>query len=142
MNRVLQAAGSAFLEFRGNLERTENGGGPHPLFRFRKIYAGTFVFGGATLAELEEVYYHKEQQPVYNYHLYFQALSPSNTAERYADLRMRLNQLLAGFDHTHGDRYDAWARADSLKTAVLLSIQDLSGSLEIQIHAAFSTPQW
>jgi hypothetical protein len=142
MNRVLQAAGSAFLEFRGNLERSESGGGPHPLFRFRKIYAGTFVFGGAALAELEEVYYHKEQQPVYNYHLYFQALSPSNTAERYADLRLRLNQLMAGFDHTQGDRYDAWARADSQKTAVLLSIQDLPGSLEIQIHAAFSNPQW
>jgi hypothetical protein len=142
MYRVLQAAGSGFLELRGNLERTENGSGLHPLFRFRKIYEGTFVFGGATLAELEEVYYHKEQQPVYNYHLYFNALSPSDTAERYADLRLRLNQLLAGFNHTHGDRYDAWARADSLKTAILLSIEDLPGSLEIQIHAAFSSPQW
>jgi hypothetical protein len=141
MNRVLQAAGSAFLEFRGNLVRTENGSPPHPLFRFRKICAGTFVFGGATLAELEEVYYHEEQQPVYNYHLYFQA-SPGDTAERYGDLRLRLNQLLAGFVHTQGDRYDAWARADSLKTAVLLSIQDLPGSLEIQIHAAFASPQW
>ena len=100
------------------------------------------MFGGAALAELEEVYYHKEQQPVYNYHLYFQTLSPNDTAERYADLRLRLNQLLAGFDHTYGDRYDAWARADSLKTAILLSVPDLPGPLEIQVHAAFPSPQW
>jgi hypothetical protein len=142
MNRVLQDAGNGFLELRGNLERTENGGGPHPLFRLRKVYAGTFVFSGATLAELEEVYYHKEQQPVYNYRLYFPALSPNDTLERYSDLRLRLNQLCAGFDHTRGDRYDAWARADSLKTAILLSIPDVPGSLEIQVHAAFSSPQW
>jgi hypothetical protein len=140
MKRVLQAAGSGFLELRGKLIRVENGSGPYPLFRLRKIYEGTFLFGGATSADLEEVYYHSDREPAYNYHLYYQSLSPS--IERYVDLRQRLNQLLPEFQHTYGDRYDAWARADPVKTAVLLSIQDLPASLEIQVHAAFASPQW
>jgi hypothetical protein len=139
---VLQAAGSGFLELRGKFIRIENGSGPHPLFRFRKIYEGTFVFGGATSADLEEVYYHSDRQPAYNYHLYYQSLSSKDSIERYVDLRGRLNQLLTGFQHTYGDRYDAWARADPLKTAVLLSILELPGSVEIQVHAAFASPQW
>jgi hypothetical protein len=142
MKRVLQAAGSGFLELRGNFKKVENGSGSYPLFRLRKIYEGTFVFGGANSAELEEVYYRNERQPVYNYHLYYQALSSKDSIERYVDLRLRLNQLLQGFEHTYGDRYDAWARADPLKTAILLSIQDFPGSLEIQVHAAFASPQW
>ena len=142
MKRVLQAAGSGFLELRGKLIRVENGSGPHPLFRSRKIYEGTFVFGGATSADLEEVYYHSDRQPAYNYHLYYQSLSSKDPIERYVGLRERLNQLLPGFQHAYGDRYDAWARADPVKTAVLLSIQDLPASLEIQVHAAFASPQW
>ena len=143
MKRVLQAAGSGFLELRGKFIRIENGSGSYPLFRFRKIYEGTFVFGNATSADLEEVYYSSDRQPAYNYHLYYQSLSPRDSVERYVDLRLRLNQLLQGFQHTYGDRYDAWARAaDPLKTAVLLSIQDLPGSLGIQVHAAFASPQW
>jgi hypothetical protein len=142
MKRMLQAAGSGFLELRGKLIRVENGSGLHPLFRSRKIYEGTFVFGGATSADLEEVYYHSDRQPAYNYHLYYQSLSSKDPIERYVGLRERLNQLLPGFQHTYGDRYDAWARADPVKTAVLLSIQDLPASLEIQVHAAFASPQW
>jgi hypothetical protein len=142
MKRVLQAAGSGFLELRGKLKRVENGSGHYPLFRSRKIYEGTYLCGGATSADLEEVYYHSDRQPAYNYHLYYQSLSPKESIERYVDLRQRLNQLLPGFAHTYGDRYDAWARADPLKTAVLLSIQDLPASLEIQVHAAFASPQW
>ena len=142
MRRVLQAAGSGFLELRGKFIRVENGSGSYPLFRLRKIYEGTFAFGGATSADLEEVYYKSGRQPAYNYHLYYQSLSSRDSVERYVDLRQRLNQLLQGFQHTYGDRYDAWARADPLKTAVLLSIQDLPGSLEIQVHTAFASPQW
>ncbi len=100
------------------------------------------MFGGASSAELEEVYYSSEHQPAYNYHLYYQSLSSKDSIERYVDLRLRLNQLLPGFQHTYGDRYDAWSRADSLKTAILLSIQELPASLQIQVHAAFDSPQW
>jgi len=142
MKRVMQAAGSGFLELRGKFKNVENGSGSYPLFRLRKIYEGTFVFGGATSADLEEVYYSNDSQPAYNYHLYYQSLSSRDSIERYVDLRLRLNQLLQGFQHTYGDRYDAWSRADSLKTAILLSIQELPGSLQIQVHAAFSSPQW
>jgi hypothetical protein len=142
LQHVLQAAGNGFLELRGKFIKEENGTGSYPLFRLRKIYEGTFAFGGASSAELEEVYYGKENQPAYNYHLYFQALSSKDSIERYVDLRQRLNQLLQGFEHTYGDRYDAWARADSLKTAILLSIQELPGTLQIQVHAAFASPQW
>jgi hypothetical protein len=142
MQHVLQASQKAFIEFRGKLKRTENGSGPDPLFRVRKIYEGTFLFGGAASAEIEEVYFRSEQQPVYNYHLYYQALSPRDSIERYDDLRLNLNRVLQGFEHTFGERYDAWAGADSLKTAVLLSTQDVAGSPEIQIHVAFPSPQW
>jgi hypothetical protein len=143
LKRVLQAAGSGFLELRGELKNVENGTGSYPLFQMRKIYEGTFVFGGASSAELEEVYYRNDHQPAYNYHLYYQALSSSkDSINRYVDLRQRLNQLLPGFEHTYGDRYDAWARPDPFKTAVLLDMQELPGSLEIQVHAAFAAPQW
>jgi len=142
MKRVLQAAGSGFLELRGKFKNVENGSGSYPLFRLRKIYEGTFLFGGAASAELEEVYYTNERRPAYNYHLYYQSLSSNDSIERYVDLRQRLNQLLQGFQHTYGDRYDAWSRADSLKTAILLNIQELPGFLQIQVHAAFASPQW
>jgi hypothetical protein len=85
------------------------------------------------------------QQPVYNYHLYYQSFSGRRAVEKYDDLRLNLNRLLQGFEHTFGDRYDAWARKDPLKTAILLSSKsptDLAGSPEIQVHAAFSAPQW
>ena len=142
MKRVLQAAGSGFLELRGKFKNVENGSGSYPLFRLRKIYEGTFLFGGASSAELEEVYYTNERRPAYNYHLYYQSLSSNDSIERYVDLRQRLNQVLQGFQHTYGDRYDAWSRADSLKTAILLNIQEVPGSLQIQVHAAFASPQW
>jgi hypothetical protein len=124
------------------LERTEKGSGPDPLFRVRKIYDGTLLFDGSSSAEVEEVYFHPGQQPVYNYHLYFQALSARESIERYDQLRFNLNRALKSFDHTFGDRYDAWASHDALKTAVLLNNTDSSGSLEIQVHVAFSKPQW
>jgi hypothetical protein len=142
MKRVLQAAASGFLELRGKLINVENGTGSYPLFKSRKLYQGTFVFGGASGAELEEVYYSNERQPAYNYHLYFQMLSSNASIERYVDLRLRLSQLFQGFEHTYGDRYDAWARADPLKTAILLNMQQSPGSLQIQVHAAFDSPQW
>jgi hypothetical protein len=142
MKHVLQAASSGFLELRGKFKNVENGSGSYPLFRLRKMYEGTFLCGGASSAELEEVYYRNEHQPVYNYRLNYQSLSSKDSIERYVDFRQRLNQLLPGFQHTFGDRYDAWSRADALKTAILLSIQDLSGSLQIQVHTAFDSPQW
>jgi hypothetical protein len=142
MKRVLQAAGSGFLELRGKLINVENGTGSYPLFKLRKLYQGTFVFGGASGAELEEVYYNTDHQPAYNYHLYFQSLSTKDSIDRYVDLRLRLNELFQGFQHTYGDRYDAWARADPLKTAILLNMQELPGSLQIQIHATSDSPQW
>jgi hypothetical protein len=142
MKHALEASEKAFVGFRGKFKRTENGSGPDPLFRVRKIYEGTFLFGGATSAEIEEVYFNNARHPVYNYHLYYQALSARDSIERYDDLRLNLNRVLQGFAHTFGERYDAWARADTLKTAVLLSSQDVAGSPEIQIHVAFSSPQW
>ena len=140
--KLLQASETGFRDLRGNLKRTEKGSGPHPLFRVRKIYEGTFLFGGAASAEIEEVYFRAEQRPAYNYHLYFQALSARESIERYDNLRQDLNHSLQSFEHTFGDRYDAWENDDRLKTAVLLSSQDASGSLDIQIHVAFSSPQW
>jgi hypothetical protein len=142
MKQLLEASGKGFLELRGKFKITENGSGPDPLFRVRKIYEGTFLFGGATNAELEEVYFSAERQPAYNYHLYYRALSARNSIEKYDDLRVNLNRVLQGFEHTFGDRYDAWARDDPLKTAILLSSQDVAGSPEIQVHVAFSSPQW
>jgi hypothetical protein len=142
IKQLLQASGKGFLELRGKFKRTENGSGPNPLFRVRKIYEGTFLCGGATSAEIEEVYFGAGRQPVYNYHLYYQALSTRESIERYDDLRTNLNRVLPGFEHTFGDRYDAWARDDPLKTAILLNSQDLAGSPEIQVHVAPSSPRW
>jgi hypothetical protein len=142
IKQLLQASGKGFLEFRGKFKRVENGLEPNPLFRLRKIYEGTFLFRGAASAELEEVYYSAGQQPAYNYHLYYQALSTRSSIERYDDLRLNLNRVLHGFEHTFGERYDAWAGNDPLKTAILLSSQDVAGYLEIQVHVAFSAPQW
>ena len=142
LKQLLQASESGFRELRGKLERTEKGSGSDPLFRTRKIYDGTLLFDGSSSAEVEEVYFHPGQQPVYNYHLYFQALSARESIERYDQLRYNLNRVLKSFDHTFGDRYDAWASHDALKTAVLLNNTDSSGSLEIQVHVAFSKPQW
>jgi hypothetical protein len=142
IKQLLQASENGFLELRGKFKRTENGSGSVPLFRVRKIYEGNFRFEGAASAELEEVYYTAGHQPAYNYHLYFQALSTRASIEKYDDLRSNLNRVLESFEHTFGDRYDAWARDDPLKTAILLSSQDVAGSLEIQVHVGFKSPQW
>jgi hypothetical protein len=142
IKRLLGASENGFLELHGKLKRTENGSGPDPLFRVRKIYEGNFLFQGAALAELEEVYFTPGQQPAYNYQLYYQALSTRASIEKYDDFRLHLNRLLQGFEHTFGDRYDAWARNDVRKTAVLLSSQEATGSPQIQVHVAFSSPQW
>ena len=142
LKQLLQASGTGFRDLHGNLKKTEKGSGPQPLFRSRKIYEGTFLFDGAVSAEVEEVYFHAGQQPAYNYHLYFQGLSPRESIERYDNLRLNLNHALQSFDHTFGYRYDAWASQDALKTAVLLSVQEASGSPELQIHVAFPSPQW
>ena len=142
LRQLLQASGTGFRDLRGNLKKTEKGSGPQPLFRVRKIYEGTFLFDGAVSAEIEEVYFHAGQQPAYNYHLFFQGLSPRESIERYDNLRLNLNHSLQSFDHTFGYRYDAWASQDALKTAVLLSVENASGSPELQIHVAFPSPQW
>jgi hypothetical protein len=142
IKQLLQASEKGFVEMHGKLKRTENGSGPDPLFRMRKIYEGTFLFRCAALAELEEVYFTAGQQPAYNYHLYYQALSVRASIEKYGDFRTNLNRVLEGYEHTFGDRYDAWARNDGRKTAVLLSSQEATGSPEIQVHVAFSSPQW
>jgi hypothetical protein len=142
IKQLLQSSEKGFVELHGKLKRTENGSGPDPLFRTRKIYEGTFLFGGAALAELEEVYFAAGESPAYNYHLYYQALSVRASIQKYDDFRMNLNRVLEGFEHTFGDRYDAWARDDLHKTAILLSSQESTGSPEIQVHVAFSSPQW
>ncbi|MGA8658039.1 MAG: hypothetical protein WB586_17995 [Chthoniobacterales bacterium] len=142
LKRLLQASSSGFRELRGKLMKTETGNGPYALFRFRKIYQGTALFGGSDSAQLEEVYYTNANQPVYNYHLYFQEPSDEDSASKYDDLRSRLDQILQGFVHTSAAGYDAWAASDAKGTAVLLNSRDPSGSLEIQVHAAFTSPQW
>ena len=143
MKRVLRAASSGFLELRGTLTKTEDGTtiGPYALFRLRKIYQGTFVFGGAKSAQLEEVYYNrKPNQPAYNYRLFFQ--ESSDKAPTYDQLRQRLDAILTGFVHTFDAGYDAWAGSDARGTAVLLSDRDVLGFVEIQVHVAFPTPRW
>lgn len=142
MKRVLGAASSGFLELRGTLTKKEDAtSGASALFRSRKIYEGTFVFGGANSAQLEEVYYdRKPDQPAYNYRLYFQ--ESSDKAQTYDDLRQRLDVILTGFVHTFGTGYDAWAGPDARGTAVLLSDLDVRGFVEIQVHVAFPTPRW
>jgi hypothetical protein len=142
MKPLFQASEKGFLELRGKFKRTENGSGSDPLFRVRKLYEGTFLLSGATSAELEEVYYGPGQQPVYNYHLYYQSLSTQSSLAKYDDLLHNLNRILTGFEHTFGDRYDAWARDDPLKTAVLLNSQNVGGTPEIQVHVTFPSPQW
>jgi hypothetical protein len=142
LQRLLQASGNGFRDLRGKLKKTEKGSGPEPLFRIRKIYEGTFLFDGSSSAELEEVYFHGGQQPAYNYRVFFQTLSARESIERYEQFQLNLNRALKEFEHTFGDRYDAWASHDALKTAVLLDNSDISGSLEIQVHVAFSMPQW
>jgi hypothetical protein len=142
MKRVLAASESGFLDLRGKLKTTENGTGASPLFRIRKLYEASFAFGGASSAELEEIYYRKDRHPSYNYRLLFQSPSTKETAEKYDDLRVRLQQLLSGFEPTHGSGYDAWARSDASNTAVLLSVQDQPNLLQLQIHVAFPAPKW
>jgi hypothetical protein len=140
MKRMLQAGSSGFLELRGKLVRTEDATGPYALFRFRKIYEGTFIFAGANSAQLEEVYYSKADQPAYNYHLYFQESLDKDS--RYDGLRQRLDVMLQGFVHTFGPGYDAWAGSDARRTAVLLSNRNIAGSVDVQVHVAFPTPRW
>jgi hypothetical protein len=142
LQRLLQASEKGFRDLRGKLKKTEKGSGPEPLFRIRKTYEGTFLFDGSSSAELEEVYFHAGQQPAYNYRVSFQALSARESIERYDQFQLNLNHELKEFEHTFGDRYDAWASHDALQTAVLLDDSNTSGSLEIQVHVAFSAPQW
>jgi hypothetical protein len=142
LRRLLQASQNGFRDLRGKLKKTEKGLDPAPLFRIRKVYEGTFLFDGSSSAELEEVYFRAGQQPAYNYRVSFQALSARESIERYNQFRLNLNHALKEFEHTFGDRYDAWASHDALQTAVLLDDSDNSGSLEMQVHVAFSAPQW
>ena len=141
MKHVLAASESGFIDLRGKFKRTENGTGASPLFRVRKLYEGSFLFGGASYSELEEVYYRKDGHPSYNYRLYFQSTSKESSG-KYDDLMVRLQQMLNGFEHTHAGGYDAWSRSDSANTAVLLSVQEQPGLLQLQIHVAFPTPKW
>jgi hypothetical protein len=55
---------------------------------------------------------------------------------------VRLQQLLTGFQHSHASGYDAWARSDAANTAVLLSVQQQSELLQLQVHVAFPVPKW
>jgi hypothetical protein len=142
LQRLLQASENGFRDLRGKLKKTEKGSDSAPLFRIRKTYEGTFLFDGSSSAELEEVYFHAGQQPTYNYRVSFQALSARESIERYDQFRANLNYALKEFEHTFGDRYDAWASHGALQTAVLLNESDTSGSPEIQMHVAFSAPQW
>jgi len=142
LQRLLEASENGFRDLRGKLKKTEKGSGSEPLFRIRKIYEGTFLFDGSSSAELEEVYFHASQQPAYNYRVSFQALSARESIERYDQFRLNLNHALREFEHSFGDRYDAWASHGPLQTAVLLDDSDTSGSLQIQVHVAFSAPQW
>jgi len=142
LQRLLQASKNGFRDLRGKLKRTEKDSRPEPLFRIREIYEGTFPFDGSSSAELEEVYFHADQQAAYNYRVSFQALSARESIERYDQFRLNLNHALKEFEHTFGDRYDAWASHDALQTAVLLDDSNPSGTLKIQVHVTFSGPQW
>ncbi len=142
LQRLLQASENGFRDLRGKLKKTEKGLDPTSLFRIRKVYEGTFLFAGSSSAELEEIYFHAGQQPAYNYRVSFQPLSAQESIERYDLFRFNLNRALKESEHTFGDRYDSWASHDALQTAVLLDDPDNSGSLEIQVHVAFSAPQW
>jgi hypothetical protein len=142
MKRILASSESGFVDLRGKFKRTDNGTGASPLFRVRKLYDGAFLCGGSVSAELEEVYYRRDRHPSYNYRLYFQSPSPKESAARYDDLMVRLQQLLTGFQHTHASGYDAWARSNAANTAVLLSVQEQSELLQLQVHVAFPEPKW
>ena len=142
MKRVLASSQSGFVDLRGKFKRTDNGTGSSPLFRTRNLYEGAFLCGGSVSAELEEVYYRRDRRPSYNYRLFFRSPSPKESAARYDDLMVRLQQLLTGFEHTHAGGYDAWASSDAAKTAVLLSVQEQSGLLQLQVHVAFPEPKW
>jgi hypothetical protein len=142
MKRVLASSQSGFVDLRGKFKRTENGTGASPLFRVRKLYEGAFLCGGSASAELEEIYYWRDRRPSYNYRLFFQSPSPKESTAKYDDLMVRLLQLLTGFQHTHASGYDAWARSDAANTAVLLSVQEQPGLLQLQVHVAFPGPKW
>ena len=142
MKRILASSQSGFVDLRGKFKRTDNGTGSSPLFRTRNLYEGAFLCGGSVSAELEEVYYRRDRHPSYNYRLFFRSPSPKESAARYDDLMVRLQQLLTGFEHTHAGGYDAWASSDAAKTAVLLSVQEQSGLLQLQVHVAFPEPKW
>jgi hypothetical protein len=142
MKHILASSQSGFIDLRGKFKRTENGTGESPQFRVRKLYEGAFLCGGSVSAELEEIYYRRDQHPSYNYRLLFQSPAPKESAAKYDDLMVRLQQLLAGFQHTHAGGYDAWARSDTAHTAVLLSVQERPGLLQLQVHVAFPVPKW
>jgi hypothetical protein len=142
MKRILASSQSGFIDLRGKFKRTDNGTGASPLFRVRKLYEGAFLCGGSVSAELEEIYYRRNGRPSYNYRLFFGYPSPKESAARYDDLMVRLQQLLTGFQHTHASGYDAWARSDAANTAVLLSVQQQSELLQLQVHVAFPVPKW
>ena len=142
MKRILAASDNGFLDLRGKFRRAENGNSPSPLFRTRRLYEGTFLCAGAVSAELEEVYYRKSSDPNYNYRLLFQSLSAKASTERYDDLMVRLQQLLTGFQHTKAGGYDAWTRSDAAGTAVLLSVMEQPGLLQIQTHVTFRASKW
>ena len=142
MKRILASSQSGFIDLRGKFKRTDNGTGASPLFRVRKLYEGAFLCGGSVSAELEEIYYRRNGRLSYNYRLFFGYPSAKESAARYDDLMVRLQQLLTGFQHTHASGYDAWARSDAANTAVLLSVQQQSELLQLQVHVAFPVPKW
>jgi hypothetical protein len=142
IKRILASSQSGFADLRGKFKRTENGMGESPLFRVRKLYEGAFLCGGSIAAELEEIYFRRDGRPSYNYRLFFQSASPGESGTKYDDLMVRLQQLLTGFQHTHASGYDAWVRSDTANTAVLLSVQQQSELLQLQVHVAFPAPKW
>ena len=142
MKRILFSSQSGFADLRGKFKRTENGTGASPLFRVRTLYDGAFLCGGSVSAELEEIYFRRDRHPSYNYRLLFQSPSSKESAAKYDDLMVRLQQLLNDFQHTHASGYDAWARSDAASTAVLLSVQEQPGLLQLQVHVAFPAPKW
>jgi hypothetical protein len=142
IKRILASSQSGFADLRGKFKRTENGMGESPLFRVRKLYQGAFLCGGSIAAELEEIYFRRDGRPSYNYRLFFQSASPGESGTKYDDLMVRLQQLLTGFQHTHASGYDAWVRSDTANTAVLLSVQQQSELLQLQVHVAFPAPKW
>ena len=112
IKKLLQASENGFLEMRGKFERTEDGSGPDPLFRVRKMYAGTFLLEGANFGYSRgSLFWPWTTSGLQLPPLLPIVLGPSS-GRKYDDLRLNLNRLLQGFAHTFGDRYDAWARKD------------------------------